>query len=165
LLYLTVCAAIVLLDQWFKGWVVANIEPGTWKAFLPGILRLTHVQNHGAAFSMLQNMRWLFLVITVAFIVTVIWAYLKKMVTHPFGLWSLTALTAGAVGNFVDRLRFGYVVDMFETEFMNFAVFNIADCFITVGGILFCVYLLFFYDKKESATGRKKGKDDENHED
>lgn len=162
--YLISCAAIVLLDQWFKGWVVANIDPGTWKVFLPGVLRLAHVQNYGAAFSMLQNMRWLFVVITVAFVATVIWAYIKKRVTYPFGLWSLTALTAGAIGNFIDRLRFGYVVDMFETEFMNFAVFNIADCFIIVGGILFCVYLLFFYEKKESGIGPKKGKDDENHQ-
>jgi len=161
LLYLIVCTAIVIADQWFKSWVVLNIEPGTWRAFLPGILRLTHTQNSGAAFSMLQNMRWLFVVITVAFVITVIWAYINKRVTYPFGLWSLTALTAGAVGNFIDRLRFGHVVDMFETEFMNFAVFNIADCFITVGGILFCIYLLFFYEKKELGNSPKKGKDDE----
>ena len=159
MLYLIACIAIVALDQWLKGWVVSNIEPGTWKVFIPGFLRLTHVRNSGAAFSIMQNMRWLFVVITIIFVITVVWAYLKKRVTYPFGLWSLTALTAGAIGNLVDRLRFGYVVDMFETEFMRFPVFNIADCFITVGGILFTVYLLFLYEKKEPAALSNEGKD------
>lgn len=164
MLYLIVCTAIVILDQWFKGWVAANIELGTWRVFLPGILRLTHARNHGAAFSILQNMRWLFVVITAAFVITAVWAYIKKKVTYPLGLWSLTALTAGAVGNLIDRLRYGYVVDMFETEFMNFAVFNVADCFITVGGIMFCLYLLFFYEKKELGVLPKKDEDDETDE-
>lgn len=161
MLYLIACIAIVVFDQWFKGWVVSNIAPGTWKVFLPGFLRLTHVRNYGAAFSILQNMRWLFVLITIVFVVTVFWAYLKKKVNYPLGLWSLTALTAGAVGNLIDRLRFGYVVDMFETEFMSFPVFNVADCFITVGGILLCIYLLFIYEKKEPAALSKRGKDHE----
>ncbi len=163
--FLIFIAAVVSADLWFKNWIIANIIPGTWKAFMPGILRLTLLHNRGAAFSMLQNMRWVFVTATVILVVAAVWAFLKKKVTYPLGLWSLAAVVAGAIGNCIDRIRFGYVIDMFETEFINFAVFNIADCFITVGGILFCVYLFFFYEKKEVGRLPDKGNSDEKTDD
>lgn len=161
MVYLIFCAAAISADLWLKNWITANIVPGTWKAFLPGVLRLTHFHNNGAAFSILQNMRWLFVAATVILVGAALWAFLTKKVTYPLGRWSLAAVVAGGIGNCIDRLRFGYVVDMFETEFVNFPVFNLADCFITVGGILFCVYLFFFFEKKEPGRLTGKEKSDE----
>ncbi len=165
MVFLIFIAAVVSADLWFKNWIIANIIPGTWKAFLPGVLRLTLVHNFGAAFSIMQNMRWLFVAATLVLIAAAVWAFLKKKVTYPLARWSLSAVVAGAIGNCIDRIRFGYVVDMFETEFMSFPVFNIADCFITVGGIIFCIYLFFFYEKKELGRLPDKGKNDEKTDD
>ena len=78
---------------------------------------------------------------------------LKKVFTHPFGVASLSVVLAGAVGNLIDRAFFGYVTDMFNFLFMRFAVFNVADICVVCGGIAFCIYFLFFYDKLEKKEG------------
>ena len=81
----------------------------------------------------------------------------KKWVTHPLGLWALATISGGAVGNLIDRVRLGYVVDMMEVEFIRFPVFNVADCFVVCGAILLVVYVLFFdksgEEKKRAADG------------
>ncbi len=165
MIYLIACAAAVVLDQLLKRWIVLNVSPGSIRPFIPGLMSLTYVKNYGAAFSILQNMRWLFIVTAGIFIAAAVWAYLNKKVTSRFGLWAITSIVAGAVGNAVDRLMTVYVVDMFSFDFMNFAIFNLADCFITVGVVLFCVYLFFFYEKKESKKLPVKGKADEKTKD
>ena len=82
----------------------------------------------------------------------------KKEVTHPFGVLSVSLVIAGAIGNLIDRVFFGFVTDMFRTLFMDFAVFNVADICVVVGGIALCVYCLFFYDKYEGKGGKKHDK-------
>ena len=164
MIYLIACAIAVTADQLLKHWVVLNIKPGTVRPLLPGLLSITNVQNFGAAFSILQNMRWLFVAANGIFIVLALWAYFKKKVTYTFGRWSLAAIMAGSIGNCIDRIKVGYVVDMFSFDFINFAIFNIADCLIVGGTILFCIYLFFFYEKKEPQKLPVKGDDDENAE-
>ena len=83
-------------------------------------------------------------------------ALVKKVVSHPFGVTALSVVLAGAVGNLIDRMFFGYVTDMFATTFMNFAIFNVADICVVLGGIATVIYVLFFYEKYE-----KKGKRDD----
>ncbi len=164
MVYLIVCAAAVIADVFVKQWIVLNVPPGTVRPFIPGLISITHVNNFGAAFSILQNMRWLFVLATCLFIAAAVWAYITKKVTYPLGVWALTGIMAGAVGNCIDRLRFGYVVDMFNFDFINFAVFNVADVFICLGTFVFCVYLLFFYEKKEAIRPRADGDKDEKAE-
>ena len=138
---------LVILDQAVKYLVKTNIPLGGSVPLLPGILGLTHIHNEGAAFSMLTGARWFFVVLTVVFLGFGLWVLWKKKLRHPLGIWSWVLVLAGAAGNLIERCLYGYVVDMFEVQFMRFAIFNVADIFVVVGGILFCVYYLFLHDK------------------
>lgn len=145
-LYMSLFAlGIVGLDQVTKHLTVANIPLFADVAFIPGILKLTNVRNTGAAFSLLQGKQWLFVLVFAILTVLTVYEYFKKPL--PFTTlerWCIAAIYGGGLGNVIDRVRLGYVVDMIETEFMTFPVFNVADCFITCGCILLLVHILFF---------------------
>ena len=145
-LYMTLFAAgILAVDQYTKFLTVANIALYQDVEFIPGFLGLTYVQNTGAAFSSFEGQQWLFALIFVVFTAAVIYEYRKKaMPFSTFERWCIAAVYAGGLGNMIDRIRLGYVVDMIETKFMNFPVFNVADCFITCGCILMMISLCFF---------------------
>ena len=144
------------LDQWTKILVVENIPLYGHVEFIPDFLSFTYVQNTGAAFSSFRGMQWLFLLVFVVFTVGVVWEFIKKkMPFTTFERWCIAAIYAGGLGNMIDRLRLGYVVDMVKTEFMNFPVFNVADCFITCGCILLLVHL-FFFNKEFWKDDKKK---------
>ena len=152
---LLICGGAVALDQIVKALVVANIPLGGTAKLIPGIIRLTYVRNSGAAFSMLEGQRGFFLVLTAVFLVGVVYCVVKKV--FPRAYFPLIALiTGGAIGNLIDRVVHGYVVDMFELEFMDFAVFNVADLFLTFGAAILLIYALFF-DK----STKKEGKSDD----
>ena len=138
-------AVAVVLDQLSKVWVVENIALFEKVPVLDGLFHLTYVQNTGAAFSSFQGMRWLFLVIFVVFTAAIVWEFWKKrMPFTTFERWCIAAIFAGGLGNMIDRVRLGYVVDMIAVEFIEFPVFNVADCFITCGCILLMLHLVFF---------------------
>ena len=138
-------AGITVADQVTKWLVVENIPLFGRVDVLPGIVHLTYVQNTGAAFSAFQGMQWLFALVFLVFTVVIIWEFSKKrMAFTTLERWCLNAVYAGGLGNMIDRLRLGYVVDMIEVEFIRFPVFNVADCFITCGCILLMVHLFFF---------------------
>ena len=145
-LYMALFAAgIVAVDQITKFLTVAHIGLYQHVEMLPGVLGLTYVQNTGAAFSSFEGMQWLFAVIFLIFTGLILWEYFKK--PQPFTRlerWCIAAIYGGGLGNMIDRLRYGYVVDMIETQFMEFPVFNVADCFITCGCIMLLVHLVFF---------------------
>lgn len=138
-------AAVVAADQITKLLVVANIPLYTQVEAVPGLFHLTYVQNTGAAFSALEGMRWLFVVVFAALTLALIWEFSRKRL--PFTTlerWCIAAIYAGGLGNIIDRVRLGYVVDMIEVDFIRFPVFNVADCFITCGCILLLVHLVLF---------------------
>lgn len=138
-------AFAVAADQITKYFIVQNIPLHTCVPALPGIFELTYVQNTGAAFSMLEGAQWLFLVMFVLLTAGLIWEFsTKKLGFTTFERWCLVAIYAGGLGNMIDRLRLGYVVDMVKLTFMDFAVFNVADSFITCGCILLLIHLVFF---------------------
>lgn len=138
-------AAVVALDQITKALVLANIPLHGQVSFLPGVLDLTYVRNTGAAFSSFQGMQWLFAVIFLLFTGVILWEYFKKpMAFTKFERLCIAAIYGGGLGNMVDRIRFGYVVDMIETTFIRFPVFNVADMFITCGCAALLVSLIFF---------------------
>ena len=135
-------AAIVALDQWTKALVRVRIPYGAGVPLLPGVVQLTHVENVGAAFSMLGGARWFFLALVAVLI-------RRKLITKPAEFWCLAAIAGGAVGNAVDRAASGEVTDMIEPLFINFAVFNVADIFITCGAIALAVFIIFFDREKK----------------
>lgn len=145
LCYCLFVAGIVAADQITKALVVARIALYADVPFLPGILQLTYVQNNGAAFSSFSGQQWLFALIFLVFTGLILWEYFhKKAGFTPFERWCIAAVYGGGLANMIDRIRLGYVVDMFETTFVDFPVFNVADCFITCGCILVMVHLIFW---------------------
>ena len=136
---------IVALDQWTKFLVLEQIPLYGHVDAVPGLFHLTYVRNTGAAFSSFEGAQWLFALIFVALTVGIFYEYFKKRL--PFTTtdrWLIAAIYGGGLGNMIDRVRFGYVVDMIAVDFMDFAVFNVADCFITCGSILLVLHLIFF---------------------
>ena len=147
--------AIVALDQVTKYLTVANIELYEKVSFLPGVLGLTYVRNTGGAWSLFSGMLWLFVAVFAVMTVLILWEYFKKPLPFTkFERWCIAAIYGGGLGNIIDRVRLGYVVDMLETEFISFPVFNVADCFITCGCIALMVSLVFF--NKEFWKDEKK---------
>ena len=136
---------IVALDQWTKFLVLKKIPLYGHVDAIPGLFHFTYVRNTGAAFSAFEGMQWLFALIFVVLTAAIIYEYFwKRQPFTTFERWLIAAIYGGGVGNMIDRVRFGYVVDMINLDFMNFAVFNVADCFITCGCILLILHLVFF---------------------
>ncbi len=135
ILILTIC------DQLLKSWVASSIVLGGSKQLIPGIIELTNLRNSGAAWSIFEGQQTLFTIITIIAIIVIgyfIWQYRKNISM----LIGLSLIMAGTIGNFIDRLRQGYVVDMFETTFINFPIFNIADMCLTIGVIWLIICIL-----------------------
>ena len=152
MLYAAAVLLLVGIDQLVKFLITTNLSLGSTVELIPGMIQLTYVRNTGAAFSMFSGMRWPLIAITVAVTLALILILATKKITHPFGVWSLVFIIGGAVGNLIDRIFLGYVVDMFEPTFINFAVFNVADIFVVCGGIAFCIYYLKFHDDSPKPT-------------
>lgn len=135
ILILTIC------DQLLKSWVASSIVLGGSKQLIPGIIELTNLRNSGAAWSIFEGQQTFFTIITIIAIIVIgyfIWQYRKNISM----LIGLSFIMAGTIGNFIDRLRQGYVVDMFETTFINFPIFNIADMCLTIGVIWLIICIL-----------------------
>lgn len=147
MLYAIAAVIALIIDQAVKYWTTAHIvlNAGT-KKLIPGFIHLTNLHNTGAAFSFLEGARWFFIVLCIVFVAAVIFLLAKNIIKGNAARWMSVMVLAGAVGNCIDRIINGYVVDMFEFEFkifgMSFPVFNVADILITVGGILFCIFFL-----------------------
>ncbi len=136
---------IAVADQVTKILVVESIPMYSIVEAVPGLFHLTYVRNFGAAFSALQGMRWLFVLIFAVLTAAILFEYFKKpMPFTKLERWLIAAIYGGGLGNMIDRVRLGYVVDMIAVDFINFPVFNVADCFITCGCILLMLRLLFF---------------------
>ena len=156
LYYALFVGGIVAADQFTKYLTVANIALYEDVPFIPGLLQLTYVQNTGAAFSSFEGQQWLFALIFAVFTVMLVREFYKKsMGFTTLEWWCIAAIYGGGLGNMIDRIRMGYVVDMIETTFMEFPVFNVADCFITCGCILMMIHLVLFH-KDFWKDGKKK---------
>lgn len=160
MLYAIIAAIILIGDQWLKYWVTVNITLSTGEAALiPGVVKLVNIHNSGAAFGFLSNAayaRWLFLGIAALFIIVIVVVLAKHLFKSRFANWCAVMALAGAVGNCIDRALYGYVVDMFKVEFMDFAVFNVADVFLVVACLAFVIYLI---------VDLFRGKDDDGEDD
>lgn len=139
-------ALLVGGDFAVKQFILNNVSLGETFGHFTKLFNFTYVQNTGAAFSILSGKMWLLSIVSVLFCIGTVLFFIIKKPKNKLLCVALTLIFAGALGNAIDRVSYGYVVDFIETTFMNFAVFNIADIAITVGAILFVIYM--FLDEK-----------------
>lgn len=147
--YAIVAVLILIIDQAVKYWTTVNLAIGETAPLIPGFIELTNIHNTGAAHGILEGFRWLFIPLTLIFAVAVIVMLSKNVIKGKFGRWTIVMVMAGGLGNCIDRIINGYVVDMLNFEFVNYYVFNVADMFISVCGVLFCLYVIFHKNPKE----------------
>ena len=158
------------LDQWVKGWTVNTFAPPASPALyatadpavplLPGVVELTRVHNYGAAWSSFSGSRWLLVAVTGLIVLAVAYVLARRMVRHPLGVAAGCLILSGGLGNLLDRVRLGYVVDMFHFTFWpSYPVFNVADMGIVSGAVLGIIYYLWFYEKYDK-KGRSHGNPD-----
>ena len=151
-------AALALLGlvQWVQHWVTLHLPLGETMPLLPGFLQLRSVHNYGAAWSSFSGQRWLLVGVTTCIVLAVVFVLVRRIVRHPLGVSAAFLILAGGLGNILDRVRLGYVVDMFDFQFMSYPVFNVADMCVVCGAVLAVVYYLWFYekyDKRETKHG------------
>lgn len=150
------CAIMIVLiiafDQITKYLASSVLKNGSIAKFIPGLVQFRYAENTGMAFSMLSGARWIFIAVTVAACVLVAYYMFSNRCKSLWLYWSLGVILSGGIGNLIDRVRFGYVVDFIEPTFVNFAVFNIADCAVTCGAVSLIAYLVFdmIMDSKQS---------------
>ena len=152
ILFLTLGAAGLALDQWLKAYVTANIPLGQAQSLLPGVVELRTVHNYGAAWSSFSGSRWLLVAVTCIIVIFVTVLLIRRVVRHPLGVAACCMVISGGLGNIIDRVRLGYVVDMFNLLFMNYPVFNVADILVVCGAVLGCIYYLWFYERYDKAV-------------
>lgn len=141
IIYIIIAAVMVGIDFAVKAWVVANIPLNGFHELIPGVIGMTHIKNTGAAWSMFEGAQWFFYIATIIAlgVVVYLWRDSKGKPVYRLGL---ALVTAGALGNFIDRLHQQYVTDMFQLEFANFPIFNVADVCLTVGVICVLVQMI-----------------------
>lgn len=140
--------ALTIVDQLSKILVINTISGVKTVPIFENVFHLTYWENRGAAFGIMQNQRLILLIITIAVVVfACVYMVAKKPKSFMFTS-SLTLLIGGAIGNMIDRIFKGYVVDFLDFRLIDFPIFNVADCFVVVGAILLCIYLIFIEGKK-----------------
>lgn len=136
----------IVLDQIVKMAIVKNLRLSEQKSVINGILSLTHLRNNGAAWSILEGQQWFFVLTTVIVLSVAIWFWLKNLSKNWYAI-GLTLIISGALGNFIDRVRQGYVVDMFQLDFINFPIFNVADILLSIGFVVLFIGILIEKDE------------------
>ena len=136
---------IAAVDYVIKLLVINNLKPIGSVDVIPGLFSLTYVENKGAAFGMLANARWIFIVFTIVIIIALIYIMIKKKITSKLFNTAAILIIGGGIGNLIDRIFYGYVVDYLSISFFP-PVCNFADYCITIGAVLMIIYLLFFSD-------------------
>lgn len=159
ILPLAVLLAAVLLDVVSKALVVAHLKPISTFPIIPDIFHLTYAENPGAAWSLFSapDQRWIFMTVsTLAITAMLLYLCIANLPSRLLRV-GLGAVIGGGIGNMIDRISLGYVVDFLDARFINFPIFNVADCFVTVGaGILFVGLLLDWRQESLSARAAKK---------
>lgn len=154
-LYILAALVLIGLDQAVKYWALTSLQAQHTIPLIENVFHLTYVENRGAAFSLFAQFdsRWIFVTLACVITIVILVVLQKKLMQTALGRWSLVLVAAGALGNAIDRVVHGFVVDLFDFRLINFPVFNVADIFICVGGALFVIYFLFQHkDEKSEQT-------------
>ena len=152
---LAVSAFLVAVDQLLKVWALQTLAGGPSILVIPGLLQFTYVENRGAAFGIFQGRVGLLSLFTLAVIVVALILLIRGRLRHPLLMWSVGLIIAGGVGNLIDRIRTGVVVDYLNCLFINFPVFNFADVCICVGVGLLVLSLLLDMRREQKAKQQK----------
>ena len=147
--YVILAVLLVVADQAVKFAVRANIGLGQSIPFIPHVLDLAYVQNTGAAFSILHQHTWLLTLTSVVVVLVMCWFTARGFFKNALGRWAAALVLAGGMGNLIDRVVFGAVTDMFRTTFIDFPIFNVADCCITIGVPLLFLYVLLYMGREK----------------
>ena len=147
--------ALLALDQWVKRMITLTLPLGEARPLLPGFVELRTVHNYGAAWSSFSGMRWLLVAATSCIVLALLALLVRRVVRHPLGVLACCLIVSGGLGNILDRVRLGYVVDMFNFQFMDYPVFNVADILVVCGTVCFAAYYLFLYDKPSKKGGEE----------
>lgn len=161
LIWFAVIIVTVFLDQLTKYLTVLHLKPIDTHPIIEDILHLTYVENTGAAFGMMKNARWIFMITSTVAIIGILAymiyrTYIKKDKMHWMEAMSLSLIVGGGIGNMIDRTVLGYVVDMIDCRFINFAVFNVADSFVCIGAGVMILYIAVLTAKEYKATKMAK---------
>lgn len=140
---------LIICDQVSKLAVLKYLKPIGTTVVIKDIFSLTYVENRGAAFGILQNSRWIFICATIIILAVLIVYKIKFGPQGKIINTSLCLLISGAIGNLIDRIFRGFVVDMLEVTFIEYPVFNVADCFVVIGAVLLGIYIMFIYKEPE----------------
>lgn len=155
--YIISAILIIVLDQASKILTTMFFDLGEVKTVIPHILSFTYIRNEGAAFGIFQGARFFFIAATVAVLLCAIYYIVKMRPRSRLEKWALCFIAGGAVGNLIDRAAFGYVRDFIMVEFIDFPVFNIADCFVCIGAGLYILYAFAdIFAKKGSVESHDK---------
>ena len=160
-LYIAAILIMIVVDQVVKHWAFTVLQPQHTIPLIENVFHLTYIENRGAAFSMFAKFdsRWIFVALASVITLAICYTLSKKLMQTALGSWSLVLIAAGggggrvliaagAVGNAIDLVARGFVVDMFDFRLIHFPVFNVADIFICVGGVLFVIYFMFQHKDK-----------------
>lgn len=143
--------AAVVLDQWTKWLAVVHLKGNGPVILWEGVFELFYSENRGAAFGMLQGKQWFFAIIGIAVLAVVAYMLIRMPASRKYLPLEFTAMfiAAGAVGNMIDRILQGYVVDFLYFSLINFPIFNVADCYVTVSTFVLVLLLLFYYKEED----------------
>ncbi len=153
-------AAVVVLDQVTKWLAASFLTKVETVPIIEDVLHLTYLENRGAAFGMLKNNRWVFLVISTVAIIGLIIYLVKYPPKNKWLLWGLSFIVGGGIGNMIDRIWLGYVVDFIDFRLINFAIFNTADSFVCIGAVLVLIYVFFFSEEKKEVKNDTNSESD-----
>lgn len=145
--------SLVVIDQVSKFYALNYLKEIGSIPIIKDVFHLTYVENRGAAFGMFQNNQMIFVVVALLFSIFGLY-YLYKNKVHIIGKVGITLIISGAIGNLIDRVRLGFVVDYFDFKFVWDYVFNVADVFVVVGTILLCIYIIYFEEKDKNENGK-----------
>ena len=158
---LAVCSALLIaLDQWAKSMAYSTLRVNGPLVLIKGVFELLYSENRGAAFGILQGKQWFFLIIAVIVVAAAVYAVFRMPASKKYLPLHLIAmfLSAGAIGNMIDRFTRGYVVDFLYFKLIDFPIFNVADCYVTVSMFFFILLFLFLYKEEDlnCLSGRKE---------
>ena len=160
LLYLIsflIAAALLALDQWTKYWVSANMSLGQTAPLLGNLLELNCVHNYGVAWSLFSGMRWILVAVTACIVIAVAAALALRLIRHPVGVFAAFLILSGGLGNLVDRVFRGYVVDMIHFLFWpTYPTFNVADMCVVTGCVIWILYAVFMQEPIEAPKARRE---------
>ena len=168
-LYIIAALVMIVLDQVVKYWALTSLQAQHTIPLIENVFHLTYVENRGAAFSLLAQFdsRWIFVALAVIITIVIFIVLRIDYIQTALGRWSLVLVAAGALGNAIDRVIHGFVVDLFDFRLIHFPVFNVADIFICVGGVLFVIYFMFQHKDKvpeKKASAEQPETEPESHE-